>query len=68
MQEYNRLLNRLNKAEEFYLNENITADEKEKLDDEYLKLVSNLSRLFNEITELGYTFKQQDVVYGIGQW
>lgn len=68
MQEYNRLMDRLNKAEAFYNNENIPIDAKEKMNDEYIRLVSDLSKLFDEITELGYTFKEQDTVYGIGRW
>lgn len=68
MIEFNTLLERNNKAESYFNDDSIPAEQKQAIFSEYESIIRRLQVLYYEITELGYTFKQDDTIYGIGKW
>jgi hypothetical protein len=65
MQEFNKLIERKNKGEE-YLNGSATVEEKAKHIEAFIELIGKIDALEYEIRELGYNITKGDILHGIG--
>lgn len=65
MQEFNKLIERKNKGEE-YLNSSAPTEEKAKHIESFIELINKIDVLEYEIRELGYNVTKGDILHGIG--